>query len=70
MNGFREVELQAEYFTDHRTKCKCGHSVLITNKNGRKLCKWCNRFVFATPELKKEYQLKEIKYRLGEYKNE
>ena len=64
MNGFREVELQAEYFTDHRTKCKCGHSVLITNKSGKQLCKWCGRYVFATPELEKEYRIKEIKIRL------
>ncbi len=68
MKSYKEIEKLATFYRYNRVKCKCGHSVLVTEKNGKQLCTWCNRYVFATPELEKEYRLKEIKNRIGEIK--
>ena len=64
MIGFKEIEKQAKFYTNNRIKCKCGHSVLVTSKSGKQLCSWCKRYVFATPELEKEYRLKELKNKI------
>ena len=60
-----DIEKQHNFFTEHSVKCKCGHSILVSNKYGRVPCKWCGRFVFATKELELKYRNKEalLKYK-------
>ena len=60
MKQIKEIYKEHDLFTKYRTKCKCGHSILITSRDGKELCKWCNNYVFATPELEKKYRLKEV----------
>ena len=52
-------------------KCKCGHSVFITNKYKRVICNWCNRYVYASEEDRKKYEEQEFIYRMkGLLKND
>lgn len=37
-------------------KCKCGHSVVIANKEGKVICNWCGNYVYA--DKKKEFKEK------------
>lgn len=61
-----QIKLQ-RLVTNNTYKCKCGHSVVIYpfEHRKRKLCSWCNRYVFINKEEEFKYKLKE---RLG--KNE
>lgn len=71
MKWNEEVE-QHKYFTKHRTLCKCGHSVLVTEKKGYQLCNWCHNLVFINKEAELKYRNKEMllkaKRKLEEYK--
>lgn len=60
MMRISEIEKQHEFETQHRVICKCGHSILITSRNGRTICTHCHKFVFATPELEKQYRKEEF----------
>ena len=55
----KEVEDRAKIFTDYSTKCKCGHTILITSKDGKALCTWCHNYVFANREARIKYRNKE-----------
>lgn len=66
----KNIKEQTRYFEEiekHKYKCKCGHTVVIfpMEHKIKKLCKWCNRYVFINKEEEFKYKLKE---RLG--KNE
>ena len=43
----------------HKVKCKCGHVNTILNKNGYKICHWCNNYVFETPQKEFEFRLRQ-----------
>ena len=59
-----EIEKYHQAVSKYRVLCKCGHSVLITSRDGKQLCNWCRQYVFATPELEKQYRLNEIKNKM------
>ena len=42
------------------TKCKCGHSITLWNKDGCYKCDWCGRLVFASKRIEMKYRQKEI----------
>lgn len=48
------------FFTENSTKCKCGHTILITSKEGYRLCNWCHRYVFKNKEIEKKYRKEEF----------
>lgn len=56
---YSEIEKKAQHFSEHRTKCKCGHSILIATKDGKKLCKWCHEYAFVNKEAEIRYRNKE-----------
>ena len=45
-------------------KCECGHSMNITNRYKRKICKWCGRMVYLHEEDKKRNEFKSEMRRL------
>ena len=49
-------------YNKYSYKCSCGHTVVIFPKEEKKLCKWCNNYVFKN-------KLDEFKYRFNEVKN-
>ena len=44
-------ELIASYYANFRTLCKCGHSILISPKEGKKLCSHCGHWVYQDKNL-------------------
>lgn len=44
-----------------RYKCKCGHSVTITNKLDKTICSWCGNLVFKTPKAEFEYRVNQMR---------
>lgn len=42
-----------------RVKCKCGHTVIMPPHQDKKLCYWCNSFVFRNKKAEFEYRMKE-----------
>ena len=58
MKTMKEIDNEARYFTDNRIKCKCGHSLLITSKDGKELCTWCNNYAFINKEAELKYKNK------------
>lgn len=61
MTGLKmsETEKQHQAFTNHSTKCKCGHTMLIASKDGKKLCKHCHNYVFVNKKAEIMYRTKE-----------
>lgn len=56
---FRELEKLNNERTQNRVLCKCGHSMLINNKEHRAICSHCNNFVFKTKKDEFLYRMKE-----------
>lgn len=54
-----DIEKQHQVFTEHRTKCQCGHTMLISSKDGKQLCRYCHRYVFVNKEAELKYRNKE-----------
>lgn len=53
-------------FSNHTYTCKCGHRIVITAQKEKKLCNWCNKFVFKNKKDEFKYrtieQLRRLKY--------
>ena len=49
-----------EEATKYKYRCKCGHTVVIYPFEGtnKKLCRWCNRYVFKSSKDEFEYRFK------------
>lgn len=56
----KEMDRMFNECTNNTFKCKCGHSILITNKEKRKVCNYCGRLVFRSKKDEYFYRLKEI----------
>ena len=46
---------KTEALQPYMKKCKCGHTLTITNKYGRKICKWCGRMIYLDDNRQKEH---------------
>lgn len=57
--NFKEMEKKAQVYSGYMTKCKCGHTMLIATKDGKKLCKWCHEYAFVNKEAELRYRNKE-----------
>lgn len=40
-----------DVITDNSVICKCGHSVFIPSYVTKRLCGWCNRWVYRNKEI-------------------
>lgn len=67
LKTYKQIDEEYSHYSLNRKICKCGHSVLITSKDGKELCTHCNRYVFATPEIEKKYRKEEFKNTLKRY---
>ena len=61
----KQIEIAHEIAMKNTVKCSCGHSVVITNRYNRTLCKWCGKWVFKTKKDEFIYRLNEAKIREG-----
>ena len=64
----RSYKEDSKYFdelTKYRHKCKCGHSIIMTPKTTKKLCKWCGHYVYINErEKERENFIKKLKEKL------
>jgi len=54
-----EIAKRHNVASNNSVKCKCGHSIFITNRYNKVICRWCGELVFRTPKDEFEYRLKE-----------
>ena len=54
------IEKKHQFATDHKTTCKCGHTMVIYSKDGKMICRWCKRWCFVNEEAEKKYREKEL----------
>ena len=54
----KEEERLWEEKDKSKVTCKCGH-VVFMSKSGRKICTWCNNYVFKDKQTEFEYRMKE-----------
>ena len=60
--SYKDIEKFNRRATDNTVKCKCGHSVVITNKYDRVICTWCGNWVYKNKKVEFKYKmLKELK---------
>ena len=41
------VDILYQCYSEYRTICKCGHSVVVDPKIGKKLCSFCGHYVYS-----------------------
>lgn len=44
---FKQLEKYQEEIAKRKVKCKCGHTVVIRYNEDKKLCTWCNHYVYS-----------------------
>lgn len=65
--SFKEDDKRFKDVSKCRYKCKCGHSVIITNKLDKAICSWCGNLVFKTPKAEFEYRVNQMKQKLKNF---
>ena len=55
----KELTLLLNDMTKARTKCSCGHSVIIPSRKDRTICSWCGNYVFRNKQDEFRYRFKE-----------
>lgn len=56
---YKEMGMKLEDIQKTSYKCRCGHTVVITNKEGRAICSNCHKWVFKDKRTEFEYRIKE-----------
>lgn len=60
---FKKDTEEYERKTDELDKikyiCKCGHRVIIPKSMDKRLCDWCNHYVFKSKQDEFNYRMKE-----------
>ena len=65
--SFKEDDRIFQDVSKCRYKCKCGHSVIITNKLDKAICSWCGNLVFKNPKAEFEYRVNQMKQKLKNF---
>ena len=55
----KEYRRMSEEYDKVKYTCKCGHRVIITNKQDKVVCDWCGHYVFKSKKDEFEFRLKE-----------
>ena len=58
MNKDKYYKKMTEALKEVNVKCICGHSINITNRYKRKICRWCGRMVYLNEDDKKRNDFK------------
>ena len=56
----KQMDIMFQTYTDNTFKCKCGHSVVVSNKIKKVVCNHCGRYVFRDKKDEFIYRLKEV----------
>lgn len=56
--GYKDIAtIISDAYAKARIYCKCGHSIVISNKRKYKICSWCGRLVFKNKRAEFDYRL-------------
>lgn len=56
----KQMDIMFQTYTDNTFKCKCGHSVVVSNRIKKVVCNHCGRYVFRNKKDEFMYRLKEV----------
>lgn len=62
MNFYQDTkryERLADELDKVKYTCKCGHRVIIKDKESKTLCSWCNNYVFKSKKDEDLYRIQE-----------
>ena len=65
MNKDKYYKKMTEALKEVNVKCICGHSINITNRYKRKICRWCGRMVYLNEDDKKRNDSHAFGWRTG-----
>ena len=60
---FQEMRRKLDDIQKTAYKCKCGHTVIISNQVDKALCSYCKKLVFKDKKSEFKYRLKENQLR-------
>ena len=46
-----DVAVKAQYYSQFKVKCQCGHTLVISPKIGKLLCNHCGNYVYSDKKL-------------------
>lgn len=67
---FKEMQRKLDDIAKTTYKCKCGHTIVIANKDGRAICNYCGHMAFINKQKEFEYRVKENLFRERRKNNE
>lgn len=57
-----EEEMREMYFSNYKVKCKCSHTMIMTNNKDKTICTYCGRPVYRTKQAEfRDKVMKELK---------
>lgn len=59
MRDTRRWKRQTDELDKVKYTCKCGHRVIIKEKENKTLCSWCHKYVFKTKKDEDLYRIQE-----------
>lgn len=57
--NMKEIIKYHNIITQNKTKCGCGHSVIIPPNLDKIICSYCGKYIFKNKKKEFEYRLKE-----------
>lgn len=63
MKTLNDEKKISNVLAEYKVKCKCGHSIVMTNNITKTLCTWCNHYVYknAKEEFKDKMRIAILK---------
>ena len=56
--SYKDQKKLDDEMVNFKVKCQCGHTNTLTFCD-KKICSYCGKYVFKTPQIEFEYRLKE-----------
>lgn len=55
----KEYKRMTDEYDKVKYRCKCGHRVVIKYNETKKICSWCQNYVFKNDQEEFKYRMKE-----------
>jgi len=55
----KELQRKENAIADLKVKCKCGCVTIMTPKTDWCICRWCQKKLYRTPQIKFKYEMEE-----------
>ena len=60
MKKYNYIQKRVNALNKNRVYCKCGHSIVITNKYKKVICTWCGHMVFLDKKTEFDYRMNRL----------